>query len=366
MNPHTDQILEGLRPRMHTARVGHVRRLFAGLAVVPLLGFGAAAMAADGAEAPALQTADGAPDGGDSTPDVDLPDIGSASDLVDPGHDEAAGADGGSDGDEHPVIAETTEAQTKVLSLGPLGSAEISETDDGLDLLHADLVEGWEIVTIDLTDDGIVLIVKKGDSLKVVTISDGVRDEIDVRIEDLVFPTTTTTTTTAAPPTVITDRFTVTVEGKGSFIVEREGEKLWVGDVTPAGGFDYEVVQGEGWKVFVRFTNGEWVWYGKALINDAGEVEQHFWDEPPPFEPVYQLVEVPGVGVVKFKLWSDGLVYVKEANPAAGYGFWDYNEGAPAEVAKIDFEGEGSLWIVEAWPNDDGGLSYTVTDASPE
>lgn len=371
MNPHTDEILEGLRPRMQSARVAHVRRMVACVAMVPLLGFGAVAMAADGTDEPAIETADGAPTD-DGAPEVDLPDIGTADDERDGSIDEddeilAASID--DDDDEEP------EDETRVLSLGALGSAEVAETEGGFELLHTDLVEGWEIVDVDVTDDGIVIIIKKGDSLKVVTITDGVRDEVDVKVEDLLFPTTTTTTTsttTTAPPEpsepseVITDRFTVTVEGRGSFIVEREGETLWVGNVTPNPGYDYEVVKAEGWKVWVKFTNGEWNWFGKALINDHGEVEQYFWDEEPPFEPIYQWVEVPEVGAVKFKLWSDGLVYVKEWELAEGYGFWDYNEGSPAEVAKIDFEGEGSLWIVEAWRNEEGGLSYSITDASPE
>jgi hypothetical protein len=372
MNPHTDEILEGLRPRMQTARVAHVRRMVACLAMVPLVGFGAVAMAADDAtEVPAIETADGAPVAGDDSPAVELPDIGTAGDIgyePDPVDDGDAAEPGTVVGDEAP------EEETKVLSLGPLGFAEVDETDEGgFELLHADLTDGWEVVDIDVSDDGIVLVVKKGDSLKVIRISEGVRDEIDVKIEELVIPTTTTSTTTTTtttvkpsePPVVIVDRFTVTVEGKGSFIVEREGETLWVGNVTPNEGFDYEIVKGEGWKVYVKFTDGEWNWFGKALINDNGEVEQHFWDEEPPFEPVYQWVEVPEVGAVKFKLWSDGLVYVKDWEHVEGYGFWDYNEGSPAEVAKIDFEGEGSLWIVEAWGNEEGGLSYSVTDATP-
>jgi hypothetical protein len=371
MNPYTDEVLEGLRPRMQTARVAHVRRVVAGLAMVPLIGFGAVAMAADGADEPAIETADGAPVDDATIPAADLPDIGTAGDEVDRSTDDGEDVDdnaGVSDADEVPE--EDPEEQIKVLSLGLLGSAEVAETDGGLELLHADLVEGWEVVEIDVTDDGIVIIIKKGDSLKVVTITDGVRDEIDVKVEDLRFPTTTTTTTTTTakpePPEVVTDRFTVTVEGKGSFIVEREGETLWVGNVTTNEGYDHEVVKGEGWKVYVKFTNGEWNWFGKALINDNGEVEQHFWDEEPPFEPIYQWVPVPEVGAVKFTLGGDGLVHVKEWELAEGYGFWDYNEGSPAEVAKIDFEGEGSLWIVEAWGNEDGGISYSVDNASPE
>ncbi len=372
MNPHTDEILDGLRPRMKSARLTHVRRMIAGLAIVPMIGFGAVAMAADGGVEPGMETADGAPSG-DDAPDVDLPEIGVAdgdvAELAETNADDDA--DSGEVVDEDEAAEETPEEQTKVLSLGPLGSAEVAETEEGFEFLGADLETGWEVIEFDVTDDGIVIVIKKGDSIKIVTISEGVRDEINVKIDDLIIPTTTTTTTTTttAPPEtpeVIVDRFTVTVEGKGSFIVEREGETLWVGNVTPSEGFDYEIVQGEGWRVYVKFTNGEWNWFGKALINDNGEVEQHFWDEQPAFEPIYQWVEVPEVGAVKFKLWSDGLAYVKDWEPAEGFGFWDYNQGAPAEVAKVDFEGEGTLWVVEAWGNDDGGLSYSITDHSPE
>lgn len=374
MNPHTDEILEGLRPRMQTARVAHVRRMVACLAIVPLVGFGAVAMAADGPDEPAIQTADGAPTDDHSRPDVELPEIGDAGDehddvdAKDVESDDGDNKDDDKDDVETTTVDDTPEEQTKVLSLGPLGSAEVVETDGGYELLHADLVEGWEIVELDVNDDGIVIVIKRGDKLKVVRITDGVRDEIAVKIDDLVIPTTTTTTTTTTkkPPEVVVDRFTVTVEGRGSFIVEREGETLWVGNVSPNEGYEHHVVQGEGWKVWVKFTNGERNWFGKALINDFGEVEQQFWEEEVAPEPVFQWVEVPGVGAVKFKLTSDGLVHVVEGAPSEGYGFWDYHQGEPAEVAKIDFEGEGSLWIVEAWANDDGGLSYSRTDASPE
>ena len=366
MTPHTDEVLEALRPRMHTARVAHVRRMLAGLAMVPLIGVGAVAVAGDGTAPPVSETADDAPRDGDAAPDVARPEIGTAGELVGP--DEGADERGATD-----VTETARETDTKVLGLGPLGTALISQDGGAFELHDTDLAAGWEVVQVDVTDDGIVIVVRKADALKVVTISAGVRDEIDVRIDDLVFPTTSTTTTPSttttakpAPPPVAVDRFTVTVEGKGSFVVERRGGTLWVGQVSPSPGYDHEVVQGEGSKVFVRFTNGEWVWYGKALVNDAGEVEQHFWDEAPPFEPIHQWVEVPGVGAVEFKLWSDGLVYVKEGNPAEGYHFRDHHQGQPAEVARVDFEGVGGRWTVEAWRNDDGGLSHAVTDASTE
>jgi hypothetical protein len=359
MTPHSSEILDGLRPRMRKARVAHVRRMMAGLAMVPLIGFGAVAMAADTAADPALDVAGSGESDSPVAPEVDLPDIG----------------DGNSAENDTPVegIDEAPVKETKVLSLGPLGNAEVVETDGGFELLHADLVEGWEVHSVEVTDDGTVLVIKKGDSVKVITISDGVRDEVDVEVSDLVIPTTTTappTTTTVKkhepePTSTVVDRFEVVVPERGRFIVERDGDKLYVGDVTANDGYEYHIEKAEGSKVYVKFTNGDWVWYGKALINDNGEIEQHFWDEEPPFEPVFQWVEIADVGAVKFKLWSDGKVYVKEWQPAEGFDFHDYNGGEPANVAKVDFEGEGVIWIVEASGNEAGELIWSTTDASP-
>lgn len=372
MNPQADDILEGLRPRMRTARVAHVRRLMAGIAMVPLIGFGAVAMAAGPAEEPSIETAESPDREGDERQTVDLPDIGEADE--DTASEDVAEKDSTeTHSDSEADVAEDEKAEpadeTKVLSLGPLGEAKVLDSDGELELLDTDLESGWEVVNVEVGDDGIIVIIKKGDSIKIVTISNGVRGEVDVKVTDFFFPTTTTappTTTTEKhveqPPVV--DRFVVEVPGKGSFVVEREGETLWVGNVEANEGYDYEIQQGEGWKVWVKFTNGEWNWYGKALINDHGEVEQHFWDEEPPFEPIHQWVEVPGVGAVKFSLSGDGLVTVKNWETAEGFGFWDYNQGEPAEIGKIDFEGEGVLWIVEAWRNEEGGLSWSTTDAT--
>jgi len=360
MTPHSGEILDGLRPRMRKARVAHVRRMMAGLALVPLIGFGAVAMAADTAADPELDVAGSGELDSPLAPKVDLPDIG----------------DGDSAENETPVeeVDEAPVKETKVLSLGPLGNAEAVETDGGFELLHADLVGGWEVHSVVVTDDGIVLVIKMGDSMKVITITDGVRDEVDVEVSDLVIPTTTTialpTTTTVKkhepePTPTVVDRFEVVVPERGRFIVERDGDKLFVGDVTANDHYEYHIEKAEVWKVYVKFTNGDWVWYGKTLINDNGEVEQHFWDEESPFEPIFQWVEIADVGAVKFKLWSDGKVYVKEWQPAEGFGFYDYNGGEPSDVAKVDFEGDGVVWVVEAWGNEEGDLIWSTTDASP-
>ena len=234
MTPHSGEILDGLRPRMRKARVAHVRRMMAGLALVPLIGFGAVAMAADTAADPELDVAGSGELDSPLAPKVDLPDIG----------------DGDSAENETPVeeVDEAPVKETKVLSLGPLGNAEAVETDGGFELLHADLVGGWEVHSVVVTDDGIVLVIKMGDSMKVITITDGVRDEVDVEVSDLVIPTTTTialpTTTTVKkhepePTPTVVDRFEVVVPERGRFIVERDGDKLFVGDVTANDRYEY-------------------------------------------------------------------------------------------------------------------------------
>jgi hypothetical protein len=376
MNPQNEEILEGLRPRMQAARIAHVRRMIAGLFMVPLIGFGAIAMAAETTDEPGLETAgdDGATAGlapAAAPEQTDPPDIGEADGDIAPA--DSAGAPTTTDAPDE-VDDPEPEEQTKVLSLGPLGEAEVVETDDGFELLDTKLESGWEVLEVEVTDDGIVVAVTNGDVIKLINITPGVRNEIDVRITDLIIPTTTTTTAPPPPPSTtekpreeppaIVDRFVVDVSGKGTFVVERDGDTLWAGNVQPNEGLEGDVQVAEGWKVVVKFTNGEWNWYAKVLINDAGEVEQYFWDEQAAAEPIYQWVEVPGVGAVQFKLWSDGLVYVKNWETSPGYGFYDYNGGAGAEVGKIDFEGEGVLWIVEAWKNADGGLSWSTTDAT--
>ncbi len=373
MNSKNNDILEGLRPRMQKARVAHVRRIIAGVVMVPLIGVGAAAMAAESTGESPTETAAQREAGADDAPEVNLPDIGDARDDFAVEQDDETSAP-----TETPLGVDDTEPeeQTKVLSLGPLGEAEVVEYEGELELVRTDLESGWELINVEVADGRVVVVVKNGDSLKIITITPGVRDEIDVVIEDLVFPEPTTTTTAPPPPTTeppdeppapILDRFVVEVPGKGSFVVEREGNTLYLGDVTVNEGYEAQIQQAEGWRVYVKFTNGEWDWFGKALINDAGEIEQHFWDEQVEvaFEPIYQWVEVPGVGAVRFKLWSDGLVYVKEWESAEGISFYNYNGEAPAVTAKIDFEGVGVLWIVEAWMNEEGGLSWSTNDASP-
>lgn len=375
MNLSNEEILDALRPRMRRARVAHLRRVVAGLAVVPILGLGAVAMAADGDEpAPTEMASGGDGDRVADEPEVEFPDIGDADDeaaATDEAPDETEPA---TDPQEEPEPvsgsedgADGSEERTEVLGLGELGVAEVAATDKGLELLRTDMVEGWEIHGIEIVDDKIQIIVIKGDTIKMVVISPGVRDEIQVRIVDVVIPTTTTMKPEPEPkpkPEPIVERIVVEVPERGTFVVERDGDVLWLGAVTAFDGYHHEIGKAEGYKVWVRFTNGERNWYGKALINDHGRIETHFWDEAVAPQPVYQWVTIDGVGAVKFELGPDGLIRVYKWETAECCGFFDHNGGAPAGVARVDFEGEGLLVIVEAWGTDGGEIIWEIAERS--
>ena len=369
-----EEILEQLRPRMRAARIGHVRRLIAGLAIVPVLGFGAVAMAANGSEVPTTETASGIAES-DAAPAVDLPEIGESAGDTAP--DEAPDVDGDDEDttfdDEVAVPVTTTTLRVDdgvyEVGLGALGWAEIEELDDGsFKVLSSDLVEGWEVVSAEFVDGKLVITITNGEQIKAITIKPGVRDELSVIIDEVIIPTTTTTTRKpppVEPPPVVTDRIVVEVPGKGSFVVEREGETLFLGNVQPNEGYTYDIIKAEGWKVYVAFTDGSWIWYGKALINDDGVIEQHFWDEQKLPDPVYQWVEIPGVGAARFKLYNS-QIWVKALEAGEGFGAYDYNQGQPAATAKVDFEGEGALWIIDVWINEAGEMAWSTTNASPE
>ncbi len=364
-----DKILDELRPRMRAARIAHVRRLIAGVVIVPVLGFGAVAMAADGSDSPGTETASG--EGvNDPAPDVELPDIGAAD-----GAEANTHRGGDSDDDAGAARVSTTtsttlavEAGTSEVSLGALGWVEVEERDDGsLSMMTAGLADGWEVHSTEIADGKLVVVITNGEQIMMITIKPGVRDEISVVIDEVIIPPSTTTTekpTHVEPTPAVTDRIVVEVPGKGSFVVERDGETLYLGNVQVNPGYTYDVIKAEGWKVYVAFTDGSWIWYGKAFINDDGVIVQHFWDEQKLPDPVYQWVEIPGVGAAKFKLY-DGKIWVKELSPASGFGAWDYNQGSSAPTAKVDFEGEGVLWYIDVWINEQGEMAWTTTNASP-
>ena len=60
-----DHVLDGLRHRMRTARIRHVRFMGAVFAIVPLMGFGAVAFAQDGTGESISVASSGADDGPD-------------------------------------------------------------------------------------------------------------------------------------------------------------------------------------------------------------------------------------------------------------------------------------------------------------
>ena len=376
-----DQILETLRPRMHDARVSHFRRLAAGVAVVPLLGVGVMAMSsADGPTSTEIETAV-APAEDD---DVELPEIGDGetAEAEIAADDDAEETDGGETTEATTSTTTTTVAldpdAPKSIDLGVLGSVEVKAGGDAFEVVGQDLADGWEIINAEIVDGSLALLLANGETMKVVVIKPGPRDELLVTVNEFTPPTTTEKpaeepkeesepkeepkaeeekkhTEDEIAPDPVTARFTVEVPGKGSFVVERDGDTLYLGNVTVAEGYTYDIHKNQGWKVYVGFSNGETVYFGKALINDNGEVEQHFWEENIGPVPTYQWVEVPGVGAAKFEI-LEGQIRVYKTETAEGFESWDYNQGAFAATAKVDFEGEGQIWFIEASLNGNGEL----------
>ncbi|MEM9463825.1 MAG: hypothetical protein AAGA90_00535 [Actinomycetota bacterium] len=364
----TDQILESLRPRMRDARIAHVRRLAAVVAVVPLLGFGAAAMAAGGpSTSTEIETAVGPADD-----DVDLPEIGAG--------DAAEVAVGG---DEVPVSDEPTDTTTTSttttvapdpdaptdIDLGVLGWVEVKPGDAAFDVVGYDLAEGWEVINSEVVDGSLALLLSNGDTMKVVVIEPGPRDEILVSVDEFVPPTTTTTTIkpepvdepTDASPDPVVDSFTVDVPGKGSFTVTRNGDTLSLGTVSVNDGYSYDVVKDHGWKVHVAFTDGETIFNGKAWLNE-GVVEIDRWEENVGPQPVYEYVYVDGVGMAKFEAY-DGQIRVYRTEQEAGFTATDHFAGGYAATGKVTFEGNDQVWTVDAWLDENGALVWSITQS---
>ena len=362
MNPQPpDAVLDLLRPRMRSARASHLRRIVGGAFVIPALAVGAAALVADGATDPGSGTAVDAVVEAQALRFVD-PEIGSAR------GDEASIAVPVASAEAEPSEQEEDEDAGErapiVVSLGEIGHATVQPVPGELrfELLDTSLADGWVVVRVERNGDTLLIVVRRGDVLKVVKVRPTVGDEVGVEVVDLVIPvppttTTTTTTTTTKPPatTVVpvpVERIVVDVGGRGSFVAERDGDRIDLVSLSPDPGYEAEVMTQGGWKVHVVMTDGGWNWHAKVFIDDAGAVKQHHWDEERIADPIYQWVEITGVGAARFKLY-DHQIWVKEVHTAPGIEGWDEHGGQPAEHGKVSFEGDGAWWCIEAFEADD-------------
>lgn len=353
---------------------GSARHVLVGGVLAATMGVGVVVVAAGTANSPSESVgSDAGADRGDA-PAVGLPEIGDQ-----PGGETNPGdpfaADGSLDAAEFTGADQGVERvvdpvdDTRVVQLGDFGSAELDVSPDGVEVISTELIDGWIIDSKVIVDGETYLIIRRGEELTKITITTGGPDGVAVRTEPFVIPdfsptTTEPPTTTTEPPADVyeepAERFTVDAPGIGSFVVERDGDKLtFVGMVSVAAGLDHEIVDDAGWKVVVRFTDGEQITFAKAYLDDDGVIHQSVWVEEVPFEPVYQWVEVPGVGAVQFKLWTDGLIYVKEWHSEC-CELHDANEGVPGETARVDFEGPDGLWIIDVWSTADGQLEWSV------
>lgn len=357
----TEQILEHLRPRMEAARLSHVRKVLATLAVVPLLGLTGVAVAAGGDDGSAeIETATSPVDDEIVEPDVSLPEIGAAEDS-DPADEAPEPVD---DEIVEPITTTTTTTTTaapdpdapKRIELGGLGSVDVTPTDGGFEVLAYGFSAGWEVLSSENLDGVLTIVVGDGEHMKVIAIEAGVRDEVTVTVEEVVIPTTTTTVKPEPDPEpVVTESLVVEVPGKGSFSVNRDGDTLTIGSIDAVDGYEAVVEQSSGDRVYVGFYGSDHVWYGKALINDAGQVEQYLWDEALGPEPIYQWVEIAGIGQAKFEA-IDGEIRVFTIENADGaYGA---DHSADTQVAKVIFETEGPAYFIHAWVDENGAIVW--------
>lgn len=376
-----DLILEDLRPRMRKARVGHVRRMSAALAVLPVLGLGAAALAG-GDTGSTVTAAGGGSDGenqirtdeaafvtgeparsGGGLPD-DPSDAPADARSDDPPEEEHA-AGKTEAGDPNGAVA----AGEELVELASFGEAKVRIEQDGtLVLVEVIADDGWDVLGVDDTGEGdLVITLSDGDVVKIITIESGLWHEIHVRVDDPVEPRPAPAP--APPPAAepepeppsepIVDRIVLEVSPAGSFVVEREGGSLWAGNVQPNPGFEHDIILSQGWEVHVAFFDPGFVHHGRAWIDDDGGLRTKVWSEERQAvpAPVTQVVEVPGAGVVKLS-YHDGLMHVDDIGPAEGFSSYVYNE--VGETVKVDFEGEGQLWIVEAWAVE-GVIRWTIS-----
>ena len=362
MNPHhPDAVLDMLRPRLRSARISHLRRFVAGAFVIPALAVGAAVLAADGPGESGSETAVDAVVEAQALRFVD-PEIGSAR------GDEAsiavpvAAAD--EDHSEQEEDEDAAEGAPIVVSFGEIGHATLQPVPGELrfELLDTSLADDWVVVQVEQDGDTLLIVVRRGDVLKVVKVRPTGGDEVGVEVVDLVIPvppgptSTTPTTTTKPPATTVApapaERIVVDVGGRGSFVAERKGDRIELVSVSPDPGHEAEVMTQGGWKVHVVMTDGGWNWHAKVFIDDSGVVKQHHWDEERIADPIYQWVEIPGVGAARFKLY-DHQIWVKEVHTAPGIEGWDEHGGQPAEHGKVSFEGDGAWWCIEAFEADD-------------
>ncbi|RMH85142.1 MAG: hypothetical protein D6683_01400, partial [Actinomyces sp.] len=160
---------------------------------------------------------------------------------------------------------------------------------------------------------------------------------------------------TPAPEPVV-DRVVISTDG-GSVVVEREGAVLFAGALEPAAGVRGDIVIGEGPEVKVLFTDGSTRWWARAWIDEAGVLRTDTARETvePPAEPVLVWAEIPGVAAVHLKA-LDGLVWIVEVAPQPGYGPWITRDGDTS--VRIEFEGNGELWVLEGALGPDGVPVY--------
>jgi hypothetical protein len=362
-----DQVLEGLRPRMRAARIRQVRFIGAIVAIIPILGLSAVAFAQTGGGA-SVSVASGGDERSEGTDEdtadgvgTDIGDAGDEQPADEPDSEQPEGTeepDEQKDDEPEAVESEPVEPQNLIhdVEVATFGVVKVRVGDEGVTLVEAIISEPWEFVGAETNEEGdLVVKVTDGESIKLITIGEGLWDELHVKFDDFVPPTTTTTTIKPEPkpepppPPPVVDRIVLQVPPAGSFVVEREGEVLWAGNVQPNEGFEYDIIKAEGWKVQVAFFSETTIYHGKAWISEDGRLLTETWSEAKPPPAVTKWAEISCVGAAQFKL-QEGLILVTAVEKAAGItASWPESWVESAAVTFVRTE-TGESWTIEAWP----------------
>ena len=184
-----DRILHQLRPRMHAARVAHVRRTLGMIALVPLLSVGAMVMASEADMLTEVETTFGV----ETLEQQDPGFLSGVEAAIDEAIEPGEGRTEGPATTEAPVTTTTPFDPARVLEVGVLGKVEVRPTEHSYELVSMSLTEGWEFAELETLEDGsLIIYVTNGTYVKTITLERSTGDEILVTVGDWTLPTTTT------------------------------------------------------------------------------------------------------------------------------------------------------------------------------
>lgn len=376
-DPEVDAIYEAMTPRLRAARRSHVRARFGAALAIPLalgagLAYGAGRSDTATAQLAAGRTAEIPADLGEPAPTA------APEPTAEPAPFE--GPKDHADESAEPESSDTT-LEWQWVELSPVGKIQVAVTDAGVVLGEAHLEPGWsvEVVTADETVAVLVLTGDEGSVL--VTIAHDGTGHLHVDLDEIAIepgpaptptpkseekdeqaePTPKPTPEEAADPTPkptpeptpkeepkdereMQTRKEIDVSDVGRVVVEREGEKLWLGVTWHHQWWTAVVVVEYGPEVHAYFTN------------DGFEYHVRAWASPHRIKHETWVVEPETAAYDGWVSCGFGAVGVLVEGNIARVMSVEEHEGSDwvivtevGEVVKVKFVTAEQTWILEAW-----------------